>query len=81
MCYGYRGFSDQWWEEAQEWRRLERDRRRQQVELVQRRQEEHERQRREVLRARQDEELRRLERSLTEAEREVEVPAKSARHT
>ena len=32
MCYGYKGYSDLWWEDAEERRRLEVDRRRQESE-------------------------------------------------
>jgi hypothetical protein len=68
MCYGYSGYSDRWWEDADERRRLEVDRRHQESERLARqaREREFERQRREVLRARQDAQLRRLESEMLE---------------
>ncbi|HUK76656.1 MAG TPA: hypothetical protein VL117_03550 [Thermoleophilia bacterium] len=76
MCYGYKGYSDLWWEDAEERRRLEVDRRRQEAERLARQEHEFERERREVLRARQDEQLRRLEREMIETGTDAERPAK-----
>ena len=69
MCYGYSGYSDRWWEDADERRRLEVDRRHQESERLTRQAQEREfeRQRREVLRARQDAQLRRLESEMLES--------------
>ena len=36
MCYGYSGYSDRWWEDAEERRRLEVGRRHQESERLQR---------------------------------------------
>jgi hypothetical protein len=68
MCNGYSGYSDRWWEDAGERRRLEVDRRHQESERLTRqaRERKFERQRREVLRARQDAQLRRLESEMLE---------------
>jgi len=72
MCYGYKGYSDLWWEDAEERRRLE-VRRQQESERLTRQQREFERERREVLRARQEEQLRRLEREMIEIEADKEA--------
>ncbi|HMK92369.1 MAG TPA: hypothetical protein VK576_05165 [Thermoleophilia bacterium] len=75
MCYGYKGYSARWWEEdADQRRRIEYERQRQ--ERVERQEREFERERREVLRARQNEQLRRLEQELIDAESDVETPAR-----
>jgi hypothetical protein len=82
MCYGYKGYSDLWWEDAEERRHLEVDRRRKESEWLARlgreaqRERDFQRQRREVLRARQDQQLRRLEREMIEAEQDAERPAR-----
>ena len=70
MCYGYSGYSDRWWEDAEERRRLEVGRRQQESERLTRQAQdrEFERSRREVLRARQDRQLRRLESELLEVD-------------
>jgi hypothetical protein len=70
MCYGYSGYSDRWWEDAEERRRLEVGRRHQESERLMRETQdrEFERRRREVLRARQDMQLRRLESELLEVD-------------
>jgi hypothetical protein len=80
MCYG--GYSDLWWEDAEERRHLEVDRRRQESERLARqeraaqREREFQRDRREVLRARQDQQLRHLEQEMVEAEKDAERPAR-----
>ena len=68
MWNGYSGYSDRWWEDAEERCRLEVDRRHQESERLTRqaREREFERQRREGLRARQDAQLRRLESEMLE---------------
>jgi len=71
MCYGYKGYSDLWWEDAEERRRLE-VRRQQESERLVRQQREFERERREVLRARQEEQLRRLEQEMIDSQKEAD---------
>ena len=68
MCYGYSGYSDRWWEDAEERRRLEVGRRHQESDRLTRQAQEREfeRRRREALRARQDAQLRRLESEMLE---------------
>jgi hypothetical protein len=75
MCYGYKGYSDLWWEDAEERRSLEVKRQRE-TERLMAQQREFERERREVLRARQEQQLRRLEQEMVDAESNVERPAK-----
>ncbi len=75
MCYGYKGYSDLWWEDAEERRNLEVKRQRETQRLMAQ-QREFERERREVLRARQEQQLRRLEQEMIDAESNVERPAK-----
>ena len=77
MCYGYKGYSDVWWEDAEERRNLEVKRQRE-TERLMAQAREFERERREVLRARQEQQLRRLEQEMIDAESDVERPARCA---